>query len=394
MSGPVALVPPVEPLAGWIALSDPDFSEGDLAAVDAVLRGSTLAGGPVVEQFEAAFANYIGRRYAIAVTGGAMGMLLALKARGIGPGDEVILPAHGYREAGHAALLSGATPVFADIDYWSGTIAPGKVEAKLTPQTRAIIGANANGHPAAWPELRAIADANGLALFEDSTEAIGSRHATGIVGSFGDVAVFDFAQPSAICCGEGGMIVTDDVDLAMALRRTRRHASGERISLSITTNVPYGVGMSEIVAALGLSQLRRIDLILERRRLITSLYDHFIQSFEGIKPPYVAPDVEEAHWFLYVVHLGTRFTRSGRDQIIEDLATEEIAAEAYSVPMHLQARYRQLGWAKGDLFVTEKVADRAVALPFHAHLAEDQIAFVVSRMKESSINSGAGMPIY
>lgn len=394
MNGPVALVPPVDPLEGWIALSDPDFSEGDLAAVDAVLRGSTLAGGAIVERFEAAFADYVGRRYAIAVTSGAVGLLLALKAKGIGPGDEVILPAHGYREAQHAALLSGATPIFADIDYWSGTIAPAKVEAKLTPLTKAIIGANANGHPAAWPELRAIADAARVALFEDSTEAIGSRHKAGIVGSFGDVAVFDFAQPSAICCGEGGMIVTDDVDLAMALRRSRRHAPGERISLSITTSAPYGMGMSEIVAALGLSQLRRIDLILERRRLTTNLYDHFIQSFEGIKPPYVAPDVEEAHWFLYVVHLGTRFTRSGRDQIIEDLATEEIAAETYSVPMHLQACYRALGWAKGDLFVTEKVADRAIALPFHAHLTEDQTAFVVSRMKESSINSGAGTPIY
>ncbi|CAN5239540.1 DegT/DnrJ/EryC1/StrS family aminotransferase [soil metagenome] len=394
MNGPVALTPPVDPMQGWIALTDPDFSEDDLAAVDAVLRGSVLAGGAIVERFEAAFAAYVGRRYAIAVASGAVGLLLALKARGIGAGDEVILPAHGYRETQHAVLLSGATPVFADIDYWSGTIAPAKVEAKLTPRSRAIVGANANGHPAAWPELRTIADANGLALFEDSSEAIGSRHAAGIVGSFGDVAIFDFAQPSAICCGEGGMIVTDDVDLAMALRRTRRHAPGERISLSITTSVPYGVGMSEIVAALGLSQLRRIDLILERRRLITNLYDHFIQSFEGIKPPYVAPDVEEANWFLYVVHLGTRFTKSGRDQIIEDLATEEIAAEAYSVPMHLQAAYRALGWAKGDLFVTEKVADRAVALPFHAHLTEDQIAFVVSRMKESSINSGAGTPIY
>ncbi|AJP72708.1 DegT/DnrJ/EryC1/StrS family aminotransferase [Sphingomonas hengshuiensis] len=396
MTDPVALSPPpaTEPKAGWIALSDPDFSEGDLAAVDAVLRGSTLSGGPMVERFEAAFAAYVGRRYAVAVSGGAIGLLLALQARGIGAGDEVILPAHGYREAQHAVLLSGATPIFADIDYWSGTIAPAKVEGKRTERTRAIVAANANGHPAAWPELRAIADAQGLALFEDSTEAIGSRHAAGIVGSFGDVAVFDFAQPGAICCGEGGMLVTDDVDLAMALRRSRRHAPGDRISLSITTSAPYGVGMSEIAAALALSQLRRIDVILERRRLITNLYDHFIQSFEGIKPPYVAPDVVEAHWFLYVVHLGTRFTRSGRDQIIEDLATEDIAAEPYSVPMHLQARYRALGWAKGDLFVTEKVADRAIALPFHAHLTDDQIAFVVSRMKESSINSGAGTPIY
>jgi dTDP-4-amino-4,6-dideoxygalactose transaminase len=119
-----------------------------------------------------------------------------------------------------------------------------------------------------------------------------------------------------------------------------------------------------------------------------------MQSFEGIKPPYVGPDVEEVHWFLYVVHLGTRFSRSSRDQILEDLRTEEIDVWAYSAPLHLQAAYRNRGWKKKDLFVTEKIADRAVALPFHPHLTEDQIAFVVARMKESSINIGAGTPIY
>ena len=154
------------------------------------------------------------------------------------------------------------------------------------------------------------------------------------------------------------------------------------------------MGMSDITAALALSQLQRIELMLERRRGTQMLYDHFMQSFEGIKPPYVAPDIEEVNWFLYVVHLGTRFTRSARDQIIEDLRTEEIDAAAYSAPLHLQSAYRALGWKKKDLFVTEKVADRAVALPFHPHLTEDQIAFTVARMKESSINVGAGTPIY
>ncbi len=394
MNAPVALVPQPGELAGWITLSDPDLSEGDLAAVNAVLRGSALNTGPVVERFEAAFAAYAGRKYAIAVTSGTIGLMLALIAKGIGAGDEVILPAFSFREAGHAVLLAGATPVFADIDYWSCTLAPAKAEEKIAAKTKAIIGSNTNGHPAAWPELRAIADVHGLALIEDSTEAIGSRHKAGMVGSFGDVAVFDFAQPGVICCGEGGMIVTDDADIAMAIRRSRLHRPGERASLSITMAAPFQAGMSEMAAALGLSQLGRIDLLLERRKWVQNLYDHFIQSFEGIKPPYVGPDIEKVHWFLYLVHLGTRFTRSARDQIIEDLATEEIEASAYAAPLHLQACYRALGWGKGDLFVTEKVADRAVALPFHPHLTEDHIAFVVARMKESSINAGAGTPIY
>ena len=394
MTAPVSLAADAGERPGWIAQSDPDLSEGDLAAVEAVLRGSVLGSGPWVERLEAAFAAYAGRAYAVAVSSGTMGLYLALLAKGIGPGDEVILPAHGFRETGHAVMLAGAVPVFADIDYWAGTIAPDKAEARITAKTRAIIGANANGHPAAWPQLRALAEAHGLWLVEDSTEAIGSRHKEGPVGSFGDVALFDFAQPGVICCGGGGMVVTDDVDMAMAIRRRRSRKASERHSLSVTMDAPFDAGMDDISAALALSQLQRIDLMLERRRGTQMLYDHFMQSFEGIKPPYIAPEVEEVHWFLYVVHLGTRFTRSARDQIIEDLRTEEIDVAAYSAPLHLQAAYRALGWKKKDLFVTEKVADRAVALPFHPHLSEEQIAFAVARMKESSINIGAGTPIY
>jgi dTDP-4-amino-4,6-dideoxygalactose transaminase len=379
---------------GWILQTDPDLSEGDLAAVDAVLRGSHLGAGEQVARLEAAFATYAGRTYAIAVSSGTMGLYLVLRGLDIGAGDEVILPAHGFRETGHAVALTGATPVFADIDYWAGTLAPDKAAVKITPATKAIVAANTNGHPAAWPELRALATEHGLHLIEDSTEAIGSRHKAGPVGSFGDAAIFDFGQPGVIACGEGGMVVTDDIDLAMALRRRRSRRPDERHSLSLTSAPPFEAGMSDVTAALALSQLRRIDLLLERRRGIQLLYDHFIQSFEGIKPPYVAPDVEDVHWFLYVVHLGTRFTRSARDQIIEDMRTEEIDVAAYSAPLHLQDFYRQLGWKKKDLFVTEKVADRALALPFHAHLTEDQIAFIVARAKESSINIGAGTPIY
>ena len=394
MSAPLSLVPKADSTEGWILQSDPDFSEADLAAVDAVLRGATLGAGVQVAQLEAAFVAYTGRSHAIAVASGTMGLLLTLQGLGIGLGDEVILPAYGHRETGHAVALCGATPVFADIDYWAGTIAPGKVAEKLTPATKAIIGANANGHPAAWPELRTLARTHGLHLIEDSTEAIGSRHQAGMVGSFGDAAIFDFAQPGVIACGEGGIVVTDDIDLAMAIRRRRSRRPEDRHSLSLTTDTPFQAGMSDIIAALALSQLRRIDLLLDRRRGIQALYDHFIQSFEGIKPPYVAPDVTEVHWMLYIVHLGTRFTRSARDQIIEDLRTEEIDVAAYAAPLHLQDYYRRIGWKKKDLFVTEKLADRAVAMPFHAHLREDQIAFAVARMKESSINIGAGTPIY
>jgi dTDP-4-amino-4,6-dideoxygalactose transaminase len=377
-----------------ILLSDPDITEAELEAVGDVLRSPRLAGGPVVEAFEAAFASYLGRKYAVATASGGIGLLLALKAYGIGPGDEVIASPHSYRETAHAISISSARPVFADIDYWAGTLAPEKVKLRITDKTRMIVGANANGHPAAWAGLRALAAAHGLILIEDSTEAIGSRYQGALVGSFGDVSIFDFSQPSALTCGEGGMIVTDDVDIAVALRRHRSHRLNERASVVVTATAPYQAGISDLSAALGLAQLKRIDEILERRRLVEHLYYKHVQSFEGLKDPYIAPEVTEINWFLYLVHLGTRFSRSSRDSIVDDLRVEHIEAAAYSAPLHLQRHYFDLGYRRGDYLVTEKVADRAVALPFHTHLTEGQIEFIVGTMKDASVNVGAGAAIY
>jgi len=378
----------------FIPLSDPDITTAELEAVDAVLRSPRISTGPAAEAFEAAFAEYLGRKYAIAVPSGTMGLLITLLSFGIGPGQEVIASPYSFRETAHAISLSGAMPVFADIDYWAGTLVAEKVEAKITEKTRAIVACNNNGHPAAWPALRAVAKAHGLILIEDSTEAIGSKYQGALVGTFGDAAIFDFSQPSPLTCGEGGMVVTDDVDIAVTLRRHREHRLQERSSVVVSATAPYQAGMSDLSAALGLAQLKRLDEILERRRLTEHLYFTHIQSFEGIKDPYVAPEVTEMYWFLYLVHLGTRFSRSSRDAIIEDLRVEQVEAAAYCSPLHLQRHYFELGYRRGNFLVTEKVADRAVALPFHSHLTEDQIAFIVATMKDASINVGAGAAIY
>jgi perosamine synthetase len=378
----------------FIPLSDPDITLAEIEAVDSAMRSARLSFGPTVEAFETAFAAYLGRKYATAVPSGTLGLLLALRAYGIGPGQEVIASSYSFRESAHAISIAGAKPVFADIDYWAGTLVPEKVEARITANTRAIVACNNNGHPAEWAGLRAVAKKHGLVLIEDSTEAIGSKFQGALVGTFGDVAVFDFSQPSALTCGEGGMVVTDDVDIAVALRRHRTHRLEERASVVVSATPPYQAAMSNIAAALGLAQLQRLDEILERRRLTQHLYNKHVQSFEGIKDPYIGPDVTEVNWFLYVVHLGTRFSRSSRDAIVEDLRVEQVEAAAYSNPLHLQRHYFELGYRRGDYFVTEKVADRAVALPFHSHLTEDQIEFIVGTMKDASVNVGAGAAIY
>lgn len=321
-------------------------------------------------------------------------MLATLLALKLERGDEVIVPAYSWHHLAHAVTLAGLVPVPADIDYWSGCIAPAKLAERLTPRTRALMVCNANGHPAAWPALRDFADAHALELIEDSSEAIGSRIGGARVGSFGDVAVFDFSQPSALCCGEGGMVVTDDERLAAEVRYRRSRRLKDRLSISVGARVPLQCGISELTAALGLAQLERIDELLAARRRVEAWYHEEVQSFEGIKPPYTAPDAEEVHWMLYVVHLGKRFTGSARNQIVEDMDASAIETVPYSAPLTMDFHYQQLGFRRGLLPNTDRIGDRALALPYHTGLDHEQVKFIVKTLKDACTNVGAGAAIY
>ncbi|PXW23998.1 DegT/DnrJ/EryC1/StrS family aminotransferase [Paraburkholderia caballeronis] len=381
-----------------IALSEPACGAREIELVNAVLQSSRWSDGPMVGSFETAFAGWSGRAHAVAVASGTLGAWIALRALGLGAGDEVICASHTWHQIAQAVTLAGARPVFADIDYWSGCLSAAKAEQKIGPRTRAILAGNTNGHPAAWGPLRALADAHGLTLIEDSTEALGSRYRGRSVGSFGDVSVFDFSAPSALCAGEGGMLVTDDERLAHELRYLRQRRIADRESVSVGSRVPLQAGMSELTAALGLAQLAGLDERLAQRRQVEAWYRDAMQSFEGIKPPYLAEDVEEVHWMLYVVHLGKRFTQSARAQMIDDMKACGIETAAYSHPLHEQFHYMNSGDAigrrRGTLPDTERIGDRALALPLHTQLDAGQVGYIVKTLKDTATNVGAGAAIY
>lgn len=381
-----------------IALCESSIDRQGIALVEAVLESGRWGDGPMLESFEQAFAGWTGRRHAVAVGSGTLGTWIALRAMGIGPGDEVICASHTWHQVAQAITLAGATPVFADINYWSGCLSPEKAALRITPATRAILAGNTNGHPAAWGPLRALADAHGLKLIEDSTEALGSRYLGRTVGSFGDVSVFDFSQPSALCTGEGGMLVTDDDALAIELRYLRQRRLSDRASVSIGARVPLQAGMSELTAALGLAQLAGLDDRLAERKQVEAWYHQQMQSFEGVKPPYLAEDVDEVHWMLYVVHLGKRFTASARAQMIDDLRSCGIESAAYSHPLHQQFFYMNasatVGRQRGVLPDTDRIGDRALALPLHSGLDEAQVKYIVKTVKDTATNVGAGAAIY
>ena len=381
-----------------ISLFEPECGEREIELVCAVMQSARWGDGPMVESFERAFAGWAGRKHAVAVGSGTLGTWIALRAYGIGPGDEVICTSHTWHQVAQAITLTGATPVFADINYWTGSLSPEKAALKITPKTRAILAGNTNGHPAAWDPLRALADAHELPLIEDSTEAFGSRYKGRTVGSFGDVAVFDFSAPSALCTGEGGMLVTDDENLVHELRYLRQRRVADRASVSVGSRVPLQAGMSEITAALGLAQLAGLDDRLAERKQVVAWYHEQMQSFEGVKPPYIGVDVDEVHWMLYVVHLGKRFSGSARSQMIDDLHSSGIETVAYSHPLHQQFYYMNTGEAigkqRGVLIDTDRIGDRALALPLHTQLDEIQVKYIVTTLKDTATNVGAGAAIY
>src|SRR6516225_164556 len=226
-----------------IASSEPACGAREIELVQAVLQSSRWSDGPMLDSFETAFAGWSGRAHAIAVASGTLGTWIALRALGIGADDEVICASHTWHQVAQAITLAGATPVFADIDYWSGCLNAAKAQQKIGPRTRAILAGNTNGHPAAWGPLRELADAHGLRLIEDSTEALGSRYRGRHVGCFGDVSVFDFSSPSPLCTGEGGMLVTDDDALVHELRYLRQRRIADRGSVSVGSRVPLQAGM-------------------------------------------------------------------------------------------------------------------------------------------------------
>ncbi len=381
-------------LGDYIPLIDPDISEAEVAVLGRILTSGSLSDGRLTEAFEDAFAAWLGRAHAVAVSSGTIATLLALKAYGIGPGDEVLCSPFGWHQVQHAIALAGAEPVFVDIDYWQHTINPAKAEAKITPRTKAILAGNVNGHPAHWDELQTLARDKGLILIEDSTEAIGSSYKGRLVGTFGDCAIFDFSEPGVLVTGEGGMIVTDDRNLAHQLRYLRRREMEHRNTVVITRTIPFQAGMSNLTAALGLVQLKRLPEILAKRRTVVGYYEAAMASFEGIKPPYKGPGADDVHPMVYAVHLGTRFTASGRKAVLEDLSTHDVEASDYGQALYTQQYYQERGASRADCPVCQKTVDRVLALPLHHKVTTDQVQFIVDTLKDATVNTGAGAAIY
>jgi perosamine synthetase len=362
-----------------IPLSSPDITESEIEAVTSVLRTSRLSLGPQMEEFEHAFADYIGAPHAIAVSSGTAGLHLCIRALNIGEGDEVIVPSFTFIAAANAIRYERAQPVFVDIDAESLNMSPESMERAITPKTRAILIVHTFGRPAEMTAILDIAKRHSLAVIEDACEAIGAEYDGKKVGTFGDAAVFGFYPNKQITTGEGGMVLTRRPELEKRIRALRNQGRYDSQDWLQHAEIGFNYRLSEINCALGLAQLKRISEILERREQVAQLYQKHLANLDGLILPALKIPHGRISWFVYVVRLNAPFAVSARDNIVTALTNAGIGCGRYFAPIHLQPCYAE--WHNAHLPITEAQASRTIALPFFNRMNEDEIIQISAELR-------------
>lgn len=338
----------------------------------AVLRGPRLSLGPVLEQFEQSMARYTGAPHAVAVSSGTAGLHLAIRALGIGEGDEVVVPSFTFIAAANAIRYERATPVFVDIEARSLNLDPARIEDRITARTRAILAVHTFGVPAEMEAILEIARRRGLFLIEDACEAIGAEYRGIKAGAIGDVGVFGFYPNKQITTGEGGMVVTADRSLAARIRALRNQGRYEEDAWLQHSELGYNYRLSEINCALGLGQMRRIEAILERRAAIAQEYDRRLGRFADLVLPAPPAPGCRISWFVYVLRLSPGCGQPERDAVLRGMQAAGIGCGRYFAPIHLQPAYAAWRDSPG-LSVTESEASRTIALPFFNAISPSQL---------------------
>ncbi len=365
-----------------IPLSRPDITEREIEAVCAVLRTPNLSLGPKLAEFEAAFAEYIGRKRAVAVNSGTSGLFLCMLALDIGPGDEVITTPFTFIASATPIMMAGATPVFVDIDPVSLNIDTAKIESRITDRTKAILPVEVFGNPADMDKVCEIAKKHNLMVIEDSCEALGSALNGKKAGTFGTMSVFGFYPNKQITTGEGGMILTNDDDLADMCVSLRNQGRAKDSAWLSHERLGYNYRLSDINCALGIVQLSRIEEFKTKRRQVAKWYQEMLAGDDRLIVP-MEPDDCDISWFVFVVRLAEDFTRRQRDRILEAMREQNIQVSNYFSPVHLQPfMVEQFGYKQGDFPVTESVSESTIALPFYNNLTYDEAAIVCKTLKD------------
>ena len=373
-----------------IPITRPSLGDDEVAAAAEVIRSGWLTQGARVEEFERAVAEYVGARHAVAVSNCTSALHLALVAAGIGPGDEVICPSFSFIATANAILHAGARPVFVDIEPRTYNIDPELVEAAITPDTKAIMPVDQIGLAADITAIRAIAQRRGLKVIEDAAPSLGATLGSRRVGSLSDLTCFSFHPRKSITTGEGGMITTDDDDVATLLRRLRSHAASSSdlqrhrsgtVQFEEYRELGYNYRMTDIQAAIGVVQLGKLDAILEERRRLARRYAELLDGCEWLSVPYEPSDRRHTYQSYCVRIAAPR----QREEIMALLASRGIATRRGVMAIHLEPYYRQQ-FPDVVLPITEACTLETLLLPLFPGLTDGEQGMVA----EALLDAGAG----
>ncbi len=367
-----------------IRINQPFLGKEEIDSAVEVLRTGVLTDksgmGPRVLEFERSFAKYVGSKHAVAVVNGTAALHSALLAADVRPGDEVIIPSFTFVGAVNAVVLAGATPVFADIDKDNYCMRPESVEECVTRKTKAIIPTDLYGLPCDLKSVVDIAKSKDLTVIEDAAQAHGAQYDGKRVGSVSDMTCFSFYAAKNLTTGEGGMVTTNDDEYAQALRMIRSH--GEQRPYW-TVRLGHNYHMTEIAAAIGQAQLRKLPGFLEKRRKNAELATQKLEMTGKLLLP-KEPDGRKHGWYVYTVRL-RGVNAAKRNKIVDRLWNKNIeAAVYYSTPVHSTPFYRDSNLArKGRLPETEKASRQVFSLPVHPRLGEDDMDFVADTLRKA-----------
>ncbi len=362
-----------------IPLARPVLGEAEERAVIDVLRSGQLSLGPRVPEFERLFAERVAAPLACAVSSGTAGLHLALRAVGVGEGDEVITSPFSFVASANAALYERARPVFADIDPITLNLDPQAAAAAVSERTRAVLPVHIFGYPADMPAFEGLAGKHDLGIVEDACEALGATHADGTpVGGRGHPAVFGFYANKQLTTGEGGMVTLADAALKERIDSERNQGRAPDMGWLDHDRLGFNYRLSDIACALGIAQLRRLEEMLAARARVAQLYREALSGIEGLEVPCLDRDGDTRGWFVFVVQLPHGVDR---DETVRALGHVGIQSKPYLPAIHLMSFYRErFGYRDGQFPVCEDVARRSVALPFFPGMGEEQVARVSEQL--------------
>jgi perosamine synthetase len=366
-----------------IPLSRPSFDEQEIEELESVLASGWVSQGPKVREFEETVARYLGASHAIAVTNCTAALHLALLGCGVGKGDEVLVADYTFPATGHAVLYCGAKPVFVDIDPATYNIDIAAIEDRITSRTKGIIPVHTFGQPARMDAINEIAEARDLFVIEDAACALGARYLDAPAGTLGDIGCFSFHARKGITTGEGGMIVTNDDDLAATMRHlsvfgmetawAREKNAG--FAIPRFTDIGYNYKMSDITAAVGVAQMRKIDAFIERRRSLAAYWDRRIADLDGISAPCIDPKA----FTVYQSYVAVLDRGLDRNRLIERLLKSGIQTQIGTYASHIQPVYGTTESCEHSL----DIYNRAISLPMFVTLGTQEIDRVIAELGEN-----------